>query len=172
MIEKIKLFNELQKELTKNLNSYCEKIDDFQELYLFSEITTPQKFCKYPENLIIKKFNGTKIPPKKEQGDFFCQEYQYVEFKYSIVRNDKHFGRFLQIRPKQNCNYILQSVMKNENKYYTFYLSNEQMKEEIKIIKGISGSHGANIELTEHKEISLMLDCKDFERWGKYMIEI
>ena len=114
--------------------------------------------------------NNCEIVPKNENKGDFKKDNKYYEYKISL--NDQINFRLIQIRPWQDCDYIIQFV--TFEKIYTFILTKEEMMKEIKLCKA-GYAHGTkeankdntNIEYT----MTIKKDTGNWQRWiDKYLI--
>ncbi len=134
------------------------------EFYKISSILTPQ--CRSPlwENYFIRKYGCEKISKDLNNGDF-KKDGKYYEYKCSGY-NQTNTLNIIQIRPWQNCDYIIQFIYNDEP--ITFILTHDEMILEMDIMKA-SCAHGTpdaikNNDNVEYK-ITLKKDSIDWYRW-------
>lgn len=92
------------------------------------------------ENDVIKTLHGIKNSPRDEKGDAYFSEYGNCEIK--ITGCPKGIAHYNQLRPKSDCQYMLIDTFHK----YVFFLTKEQMHDEIYKHKCASMSHKTDRE--------------------------
>jgi len=162
----LSLKRKIENEEVLNLKQYLNLFDDRLELFKVSNLYSQQMFSKYPEDLICKQLEGTKNRKRSRIGDFNCEKYGNVEYKYSIVRNENKHGRFLQLRPNHNVDfYIFDIYFEDSYKLHTFLLSKNQLTIELKDNSHLT--HGSNDRrnVSIDVEYSIDMNKERFEKW-------
>lgn len=164
IVEKVRHFVfEIRKDLLSLAlkNKITEK-----NFYKITSLLNPQSRSTLWQDYFVQKNQYEQVKAKEDKGDFKVGN-KYYEYKVSgfNVGNVLHL---VQIRPWQECSYIIQSIQKD--KVFTFELTNKQMKKEIKLCHG-SSAHGtktANID-NKNKELRMTIKIGDsnWERWLK-----
>lgn len=135
-----------------------------QEFYIISSVLSPQSRSPLWENYFIKKYDCEKVSKNENRGDL-KKNNRYYEYKSSGYSQANSI-RIVQIRPWQECDYIIQSI--NDDGAITFVLTRDQMKIEIQKLKAGS-AHGTPEALvdTKNKELAMTLkkDSADWQRW-------
>lgn len=135
-----------------------------QEFYIISSVLSPQSRSPLWENYFIKKYDCEKVSKNENRGDL-KKNNRYYEYKSSGYSQANSI-RIVQIRPWQECDYIIQSI--SDDGAITFVLTREKMKIEIQKLKAAS-AHGTPEALvdTKNKELAMTLkkDSTDWNRW-------
>ena len=116
------------------------------------------------ENYFIKKYDCERVSKNEDRGDF-KKNGRYYEYKSSGY-NLGNSVNMLQIRPWQDCDYIIQSV--SDNGATTFVLTHAEMMLEMKKLKA-SPAHGTRKALEDNTTVEYMMsverDSADWDRW-------
>lgn len=119
---------------------------------------TAQSKAPLSEKFIGRKLNMKKIAASLDRGDFTTFDGEYLELKTSFT-NAEQCLNLRQIRLWQNVDYYLCIYIDEEDlsNSLVFYLTKEQMKEEISLIGGFThGTKEANL-LNENNEYSITI---------------
>ena len=134
-----------------------------QDFYKISSVLTPQSRSPLWEKYFIKKHDCEKVKISENRGDFKKNDI-YYEFKCSGYNQDNAV-HIVQIRPWQDCDYIIQSISNDEAT--TFVLTHADMMLEMKELKA-SRAHGTralvNNENIEYR-MTLKKDSAHWDRW-------
>ena len=140
-----------------------EQVITEQEFYKISSMLTPQSRSPIWEKYFVRKHNCKKVNKKEERGDF-KKHGRYYEYKCSGYNQDNSV-HIVQIRPWQECDYIIQSI--SDHGATTFVLTHTDMMLEMKNLKA-SRAHGTqalvNNENIEYR-MTLNIDSADWKRW-------
>ncbi|MCY3553262.1 MAG: hypothetical protein OXH39_22605 [Candidatus Poribacteria bacterium] len=134
-----------------------------QDFYKISSVLTPQSRSPLWQNYFIKKHGCEKVSKDENRGDFKknSRYYEYKCFGY----NQGNAVNIVQIRPWQDCDYIIQSI--SDDGATTFVLTHAEMELERKRLKA-SRAHGTqalvNNENIEYR-MTLKRDSADWDRW-------
>lgn len=134
-----------------------------KEFYKISSILTPQSRSPMWEKYFIVKHDCEKVNKNKERGDF-QKNGRYYEYKCSGYNQDNAV-HIVQIRPWQNCDYIVQSI--SDNGAITFVLTHAEVMLEMRLLKA-TRAHGTKV-LRNNENIefrmTLKIDSDDWQRW-------
>ena len=134
-----------------------------QDFYKISSVLTPQSRSPLWQNYFIKKHDCEIVSKDENRGDF-KKNGRYYEYKCSGY-NQNNSVNMVQIRPWQDCDYIIQSISNDEAT--TFVLTHADMMLEMKELKA-SRAHGTrdlvNNENIEYR-MTLKRDSADWDRW-------
>ena len=134
-----------------------------QDFYKISSVLTPQSRSPLWQNYFIKKHDCERVSKDENRGDF-KKNGRYYEYKCSGY-NQNNSVNMVQIRPWQDCDYIIQSISNDEAT--TFVLTHADMMLEMKELKA-SRAHGTralvNNENIEYR-MTLKRDSADWNRW-------
>ena len=140
-----------------------EQVISEQEFYKISSILAPQSRSPMWEKYFIKKHDCDKVNKNQERGDL-KKNGRYYEYKCSGYNQDNAV-HIVQIRPWQNCDYIVQSI--SDNGAITYVLTHSEMMLEMKLLKA-SRAHGTKV-LRNNENIefrmTLKIDSDDWQRW-------
>ncbi len=135
-----------------------------QDFYKISSVLSTQSRSPLWENYFIKKHNCERVNKNEDRGDL-RKNGRYYEYKSSGYNLDNSV-HMLQIRPWQDCGYIIQSV--SDDGATTFVLTHAEMMLEMKKLKA-SPAHGTRKALEDNKTIEYMITLKrnsvDWDRW-------
>ena len=141
-----------------------EQVISEQDFYKISSVLSTQSRSPLWENYFIKKHDCERVNKSEDRGDF-KKNGRYYEYKSSgyNLRNSVHL---LQIRPWQDCDYIIQSI--SDDGATTFVLRHTEMMLEMGRLKA-SPAHGTQEALEDNKTIEYMMrverDSADWDRW-------
>jgi len=145
---------------------------DWEEFTLLMSLKNPQSYGALIQNRIIKKLNGQKVKPSLNRGDILLNN-DYHEIKASILTPTNNVMNLVQIRLWQEIKgylcFAFDIRTKNKFNIFQFYLSHDQMFEEVKMLG--SSAHGTKIVTAENthneKAIRINIDDNDpnFMRW-------
>ena len=139
-----------------------QKISE-QEFYKISSVLTPQSRSPMWEKYFIEKHDCERVPKDEERGDF-KKNGRYYEYKSSGY-NQNNAVHIVQIRPWQNCDYIIQSI--SDEGATTFVLTHAEMMLEMDKLKA-ARAHGTqalvNNENIEYR-MTLKRNSADWDRW-------
>lgn len=146
----------------------------WEEFILAMSLKTPQSYGAAIQNRIIKELNGYKIPASQEKGDCVIDSY-YHEIKSSILTHTNDTMNLVQIRPWQNIKgyYCFAFDIRKYKKFdiYQFFLTHEQMIEEINLIGALSHGTKRTAQNNKHNEqsvrIKILQDDIIFKSWKK-----
>ena len=134
-----------------------------QDFYKISSVLTPQSRSPLWQNYFIKKHDCEKVSKNEDRGDFKKND-RYYEYKSSGY-NQNNSVNILQIRPWQDCDYIIQSI--SDDGATTFVLTHAEMILEMERLKA-SRAHGTqalvNNENIEYR-MTLKRDSAGWDRW-------
>ena len=134
-----------------------------QDFYKISSVLTPQSRSPLWENYFIKKHDCERVNKNEDRGDF-KKNGMYYEYKSSGY-NQNNSVNIVQIRPWQDCDYIIQSI--SDDGATTFVLTHTEMKLEMEKLKA-SRAHGTqalvNNENIEYR-MTLKRDSAHWNRW-------
>ena len=134
-----------------------------RDFYKISSVLTPQSRSPLWENYFIKKHDCEKVSKDEDRGDF-KKNGRYYEYKCSGY-NQNNSVNIVQIRPWQDCDYIIQSI--SDDRATTFVLTHAEMMSEMERLKA-SRAHGTqalvNNENIEYR-MSVKRDSADWHRW-------
>lgn len=140
-----------------------QKISE-QDFYKISSVLSTQSRSPLWENYFIKKHHCERVRKEEDRGDF-KKNGKYYEYKSSGY-NLGNSVNMLQIRPWQDCDYIIQSV--SDDGATTFVLTHAEMMLEMKKLKA-SPAHGTRKALEDNTTIECMMsverDSADWDRW-------
>ena len=135
-----------------------------RDFYKVSSVLTPQSRSPLWQNYFIKKHDCEKVSKNENRGDF-KKNGTYYEYKCS-GDNQKNSVNILQIRPWQDCDYIIQSI--SDDRAITFVLKHAEMILEMERLKA-SPIHGTPKALEDNKTIEYGMRVKrgsaDWHRW-------
>ena len=131
-----------------------EQVISEQEFYKISSILTPQSRSPMWERYFIEKHNCKKVNKKDERGDF-KKNGRYYEYKSSGYNQDNSV-HIVQIRPWQECDYIIQSI--SDDGATTFVLTHAEMMLEMEKLKA-ARAHGTQT-LVNNENIEYSNDSK------------
>ena len=140
-----------------------QKISE-QNFYKISSVLSTQARSPLWENYFIKKHGCERVNKSEDRGDF-KKNGRYYEYKSSgyNLRNSVHL---LQLRPWQDCDYIIQSI--SDDGAITFVLTHAEMKLEMEQLKA-SPAHGTKEVVADNKKIEYMMSIErgsaDWNRW-------
>ncbi|MDE0682959.1 MAG: hypothetical protein OXI63_08610 [Candidatus Poribacteria bacterium] len=141
-----------------------EQVISEQDFYKISSVLSTQSRSPLWENYFIKKHDCERVSKNEDRGDF-KKNGRYYEYKSSGYNLDNSVN-MLQIRPWQDCDYIIQSV--SDDGATTFVLTHAEMMLEMKKLKA-SPAHGTRKALEDNKTIEYMMAVKrgsaDWDRW-------
>ena len=92
----------------KLIDLTLEQVISEQEFYRISSVLSPQSRSPMWEKYFIKKHDCEKVSKNEDRGDFKKNDI-YYEFKCSGYNQDNAV-HIVQIRPWQDCDYIIQSI--------------------------------------------------------------
>ena len=140
-----------------------EKVISEPDFYKISSVLTPQSRSPLWEKYFIRKHSCKKISKDEDRGDF-KKNSRYYEYKCSGYNQDNSVN-IVQIRPWQDCDYIIQSI--SDDGAITFILKHAEMMLEMEKLKA-SRAHGnrtlKNNENIEYR-MTLKRDSADWDRW-------
>lgn len=140
-----------------------EQVISEQEFYKISSMLTPQSRSPMWEKYFIEKHSCEKVNKKEERGDF-KKNGRYYEYKSSGYNQDNSV-HIVQIRPWQECDYIIQSI--SDNGATTFVLTHAEMMLEMKKLKA-ARAHGTQVLVNNENieyRMTLNIDSADWNRW-------
>ena len=127
-------------------------------------------FCPHNQEVLcgkkyfIKKYDCERVSKDEDRGDF-KKNGRYYEYKSSGY-NQNNSVNIVQIRPWQDCDYIIQSI--SDDGATTFVLTHAEMMLETRKLKAAS-AHGTKKALEDNKNkelrITLKKDSADWNRW-------
>ena len=134
-----------------------------QDFYKISSVLTPQSRSPLWQNYFIKKHGCEKVSKDENRGDL-KKNSRYYEYKCSGY-NQSNAVNIVQIRPWQDCDYIIQSI--SDDGATTFVLTHAEMMLEMEKLKA-SRAHGTqalvNNENIEYR-MTLKRNSADWDRW-------
>ena len=113
------------------------------------------------ENYFIKKHGCERVRKEEDRGDF-KKNGRYYEYKSSGYNQDNSV-HMLQIRPWQDCDYIIQSI--TDDGATTFVLTHAEMMFEMKKLNA-SPAHGTKEVVADNEKIEYMMRLKEILRIG------
>ena len=134
-----------------------------QDFYKISSVLSTQSRSPLWENYFIKKHDCERVSKNEDRGDF-KKNGKYYEYKSSGYNLDNSVN-MLQIRPWQDCDYIIQSV--SDDGATTFVLTHAEMMLEMKKLKA-SRAHGTQVLVNNENieyRMTLKRDSADWNRW-------
>ena len=135
-----------------------------QDFYKISSVLSTQSRSPLWENYFIKKHGCERVKKNEDRGDFKKND-RYYEYKSSGY-NQSNSVHILQIRPWQDCDYIIQSI--SDDGATTFVLTHTEMMLEMDKLKAYP-AHGTKTALEDNKTIEYMMtvarDSADWDRW-------
>ena len=135
-----------------------------QDFYKISSVLSTQARSPLWENYFIKKHGCARVSKDENRGDF-KKNGRYYEYK-SSGDNQNNSVNILQIRPWQDCDYIIQSI--SDDRATTFVLTHAEMMLEMDRLKA-SPTHGTKTALEDNKTIEYGIRVKrgssDWDRW-------
>ena len=135
-----------------------------REFYKISSLLSPQSRSPMWEKYFIGKHDCEKVSRNEERGDL-KKDGRYYEYKSSGYNQDNSV-HIVQIRPWQECDYIIQSI--SDDGAITFVLTHAEMMLEMEKLKA-ARAHGTkalvNNENIEYR-MTLNIDSADWNRWG------
>ena len=141
-----------------------EQVISEQDFYKISSVLSTQSRSPLWENYFIKKHDCERVRKEEDRGDF-KKNSRYYEYKSSGYNQDNSV-HMLQIRPWQDCDYIIQSI--SDDGATTFVLTHAEMMFEMKKLKA-SPAHGTRKALVNNENIEYMMalkrDSADWQRW-------
>ena len=141
-----------------------QKVITEQDFYKISSVLSTQSRSPLWENYFIKKHDCERVNKNEDRGDF-KKNGMYYEYKSSgyNLANSVHL---LQIRPWQDCDYIIQSI--SDDGATTFVLTHAEMMLEMERLKA-SPAHGTKEVVSNNKKIEYMMIVErgsaDWDRW-------
>ena len=141
-----------------------EQVISEQDFYKISSVLSTQSRSPLWENYFIKKHHCERVNKSEDRGD--CKKNgRYYEYKSSGY-NQENAVHILQIRPWQDCDYIIQSI--SDDGATTFVLTHAEMMLEMDKFKA-SPAHGTPEALEDNKTIEYMIRVKrnsaNWDRW-------
>ncbi len=134
------------------------------DFYKISSVLSTQSRSPLWENYFIKKHDCERVNKNEDRGDFE-KNGRYYEYK-SSGSNQNNSVNILQIRPWQDCDYIIQSI--SDDRATTFVLTHAEMMLEMERLKA-SPIHGTSKALEDNKTIEYGMRVKrgsaDWDRW-------
>ena len=141
-----------------------EQVISEQDFYKISSVLSTQSRSPLWENYFIKKHDCERVSKNEDRGDF-KKNGIYYEYKSSGY-NQNNSVNMLQIRPWQDCDYIIQSI--SDDGATTFVLTHAEMMLEMENLKA-TPAHGTRKALEDNKTIEYMMalkrDSTDWNRW-------
>lgn len=141
-----------------------EQVISEHDFYKISSILSTQSRSPLWENYFIKKHDCERVSKNEDRGDL-KKNGRYYEYKSSGYNQDDSV-HLLQIRPWQDCDYIIQSI--SDDGATTFVLTHAEMMLEMDKLKA-SPAHGTPKALEDNKIIEYMMTVKrgsaDWDRW-------
>ncbi|MDE0010414.1 MAG: hypothetical protein OXU36_04680 [Candidatus Poribacteria bacterium] len=141
-----------------------EQVISEHDFYKISSILSTQSRSPLWENYFIKKHDCERVSKNEDRGDL-KKNGKYYEYKSSGYNQDDSV-HLLQIRPWQDCDYIIQSI--SDDGATTFVLTHAEMMLEMDKLKA-SPAHGTRKALEDNKTIEYMMTVKrgsaDWDRW-------
>ena len=135
-----------------------------QDFYKISSVLSTQSRSPLWENYFIKKHGCERVKRNEDRGDF-KKNGIYYEYK-SSGDNQNNSVNILQIRPSQDCDYIIQSI--SDDRATTFVLKHAEMMLEMERLKA-TPVHGTPKALEDNKTIEYGIRVKrgsaDWDRW-------
>ena len=134
------------------------------DFYKISSVLSTQARSPLWENYFIKKHDCQRVNKSEDRGDF-KKNGRYYEYKSSgyNLNNSVHL---LQIRPWQDCDYIIESI--SDDGATTFVLTHAEMMLEMKRLKA-APAHGTPKALEDNKTIEYGMEVKKgsagWDRW-------
>ena len=141
-----------------------EQVISEQEFYKISSILTPQSRSPMWERYFIEKHNCKKVNKKDERGDF-KKNGRYYEYKSSGYNQDNSV-HIVQIRPWQECDYIIQSI--SDDGATTFVLTHAEMMLEMEKLKAARAHGTQTLVNNENIEYRMTLN-KDSAGWNRWI---
>ena len=141
-----------------------QKVITEREFYKISSVLLSQSRSPMWEKYFIKKHGCERVNKNEDRGDF-KKNGMYYEYKSSgyNLANSVHL---LQIRPWQDCDYIIQSI--SDDGATTFVLTHAEMMLEMERLKA-SPAHGNKEVVSDNKKIEYMMTVErgsaDWDRW-------
>ena len=140
-----------------------EQIISEKDFFKISSVLSPQSRSPMWERYFIKKHDCEKVSKNEDRGDF-KKNSKYYEYKSSGYNQDNSV-HIVQIRPWQNCDYVIQSI--SDDGATTFVLTQAEMMLEMEKLKA-ARAHGTqslvNNENIEYR-ITLNIGSADWDRW-------
>ncbi len=141
-----------------------EQVISEQDFYKISSVLSTQSRSPLWENYFIKKHDCERVSKSEDRGDF-KKNGKYYEYKSSGYNQDNSV-HILQIRPWQDCDYIIQSI--SDDGATTFVLKHAEMIIEMGKLKAYP-AHGTRKALVNNENIEYMMTVKrnsaDWDRW-------
>ena len=141
-----------------------EQVISEQDFYKISSVLSTQSRSPLWENYFIRKHDCERVNKNEDRGDF-KKSGRYYEYKSSGYNQDNAV-HMLQIRPWQDCDYIIQSI--SDDGATTFVLTHAEMMLEMDKLKA-SPAHGTRKVLVNNENIEYMMtlkrDSADWDRW-------
>ena len=141
-----------------------EQVISERDFYKISSVLSTQSRSPLWENYFIKKHDCERVRKEEDRGDF-KKNGRYYEYKSSGYNQDNSV-HMLQIRPWQDCDYIIQSI--SDDGATTFVLTHAEMMLEMKKLKA-SPAHGTKEVVADNEKIEYMMrlkrDSADWQRW-------
>ena len=135
-----------------------------QDFYKISSVLSTQSRSPLWENYFIKKHGCERVKRNEDRGDF-KKNGRYYEYK-SSGDNQNNSVNILQIRPWQDCDYIIQSI--SDDRATTFVLTHAEMMLEMERLKA-TPAHGTPKALEDNRTIEYGIRVKrgsaDWDRW-------
>ena len=137
-----------------------------QDFYKISSVLSPQSRSPLWEKYFIKKHDCEKVNKNEDRGDF-KKNGTYYEYKCSGYNQDDKSVNIVQIRPWQECDYIIQRI--SDDAAITFVLTHTEMMSEVEKIKA-SSAHGTPKALKDNKNKELRMTVKiGSEHWNRWI---
>ncbi len=141
-----------------------EQVISEEDFYKISSVLSTQSRSPLWENYFMKKHDCERVNKSEDRGDF-KKNGRYYEYKSSGYNLDNSVN-MLQIRPWQDCDYIIQSI--SDDGATTFVLTHAEMMLEMDKLKA-SPAHGTRKALVNNENIEYMMavkrDSTDWDRW-------
>lgn len=141
-----------------------EQVISERDFYRISSVLSTQSRSPLWENYFIKKHDCERVSKNEDRGDL-KKNGRYYEYKSSGY-NQANAVSIMQIRPWQDCDYIIQSIF--DDGATTFVLTRTEMKFEMEKLKAGS-AHGSKKALVDNVNKELMMSLKrdsaDWDRW-------
>ena len=149
----------------KLIDLTLEQVISEQDFYKISSVLTPQSRSPLWEKYFIKKHDCEKVNKNDDRGDF-KKNGTYYEYKSSGY-NQTNSVNMVQIRPWQDCDYIIQSI--SDDGATTFVLTHADMMLEMKELKA-TRAHGTKKALVDNENIEYRMTLKkDSAHWDRWI---
>lgn len=137
------------------------------DFYRITSLMSSQMRARLWEKYFIEKYGFLRVRVKENRGDM-TKHGKYYEYKASGFNADGKL-HLVQLRPWQNCDYIVQAISGDGAK--TYHLTKARMMQEIAANKA-TPAHGTQSANAQNQNIEWRMSLSQNtvrDTWGKYL---